>query len=165
MTTAARLEATERGLSGIAKKVLEATPIGEPWPIQKIASELSRLQGSSPRFDVVQGCLSHLREVGLVKEPERLKFQRVHAAPRLSLAKPAQKDEPMPQTQTTATAEPPATIDQLAALAATARRMAVGLNSLADEIEAAAIDFEERLQQAGKDGEKLRQLQALLKGI
>lgn len=166
MATAARLQTAERSINTMARKVLDAVPFNDAWSQQAIAQEMRRQRGTVPGLDVVRGCLEQLRSVGLVKLVEAGMFQRVMARPALTLAAPVAEE---PQVMTT-TATPPAPqkaspTDTLAALAQSARRMAVALNDMADEIEAVALDYEERIQAVSGDVDKLRQLQALLSSL
>ena len=163
-----KLARIESGLNSMAKKVLEAVPIQECWTKSQIGVELRRL-GCGAARDVIDGCLSTLADNGLIKEPERGSFIRVGA--RQPISTPAPK-EPTPVTSSTRTTanEPPATststststsadtLTRLANLGALLRRAA-------DECDAIALEAEARIQAAGKEGENLRKLQALLKEI
>jgi len=157
----AKLSRIESGLTGIAKKVLDAVPISTIWAKEQIFAELRRTNCSAAR-DVVEGCLDSLRGKGLISEPSRGHFVRVFAKPKephqemkivhsLSTAKLAEEPtEPVNQHQ-----------DGLSRIAA----MAKTLRSLADDIETIGLDVEERMQAVEKDTEKLRQLQSLLKSL
>lgn len=171
MTAASRLVSIERGLNGIARKVLEAVPIAEAWTQQQVMAEMKRLHGTAQAFDVVQGSLSHLAEVGLVKHTAGL-YQRVAVKRTLttvqSMAREAfdGADEGGVDIDAAHKNSPPLSpIDKLANLGATAREMSRALARLADEIDAAAIEVDEQVKEAGAGSEKLRQLRELLAGL
>jgi hypothetical protein len=161
---AAKLARLESGLNSMAKKVLAAVPIQTPWSREQIVSELRRAGATVDRA-VVDGCLVTLCERGVVKEPARGTFVRVIAR----LITPA--TEEIPPVSTTAHIITPASSPQ-AAPAAPPRddslsrlaNVAALLRRAADEIEGIALDVEARVQAAGKEGETLRQLKALLTG-
>lgn len=162
--TPQKLAAAESGLNGIARKVLEAVPIQEPWSNKQIAAELSR-HGRNLDMRVVDGCLSHLRDNGLIKACESGAFVRVQAKPKVvridrqaertdetdETHRPARREDAMPTPQ-------PDPLDKMAQLAAAARQ-------LANDIENVALEIEARAQEIQRDTEKLRQLQALLKSL
>lgn len=146
------------GLNGMARKVLDAVPAQSPWTKDQIAVEMRRL-GSGADRQVLEGCLDTLRGRGLVKEPSRGQFVRV-----ISKTTTNQPEEDTLSTPASlpriAIAVPPVEHDPLARLAAASKL----LRQAADEIDAAALDAAEQVQNAAKDTEKFRQLQALLKG-
>lgn len=173
---AAKLTRLEGGLTTVARKVLDAVPIQEPWEKQTIVMELRRT-GVATSVDIIEGCLRSLKDRGLVKEPRNGSFVR----PQLRIAAAANEDElddagdqtPPPTTTTTKatpvrtttlTVSPPATTERANTLTRLAD-LASSLRKTADEVDAIAIDVEERIAVIEKDGEKLRQLQALLKSI
>jgi len=163
---AARLAELENGITAAAKKVLDVVPITEAWAGKQIHLELTR-QGRSVDRSHVDGCLQSLKERGLVREPDVGMWIRVSAKPKpkpnLSSVPPV---NPSIMAQADA-AEKAATdpLDRLAALAQSLRDLSKMANNLANEIEAAALDVDARIQAASADGAKLRQLQALLKGL
>lgn len=169
---AAKLARLESGLNAMAKKVLEAIPIQEPWSKDQITLEMRRT-GSGCAQNVIEGCLATIVDKGLAKEPRRGFFIRV-------TAKTVDADEPidasadgLPANQEIMPAlrrvDPPQPVapedtgkpDTLGRLA----NLAVLLRRAADELEAIAMDVEERVAEVGRDGEKLRRLQMLLKDI
>jgi len=165
-----KLARIESGLNTMARKVLEAVPMQEAWTKAQIAVELRRL-GCGAARDVLEGCLATLTDSGLVKEPQRGSFIRVavRQITPTAPATPTTPEEPAVQTNirpiaAAAANDAPAgtsgadTLTRLANLGALLRRAA-------DECDAIALDVETRVQAAGQDGEKLRQLQALLKSI
>lgn len=159
---AAKLARIESGLNSMAKKVLGAVPIQAPWTKEQIVSELRRAGATVDRA-VVDGCLITLCERGVVKEPARGTFVRVIAR----LITPATEEIQNVLTTTARTAAPaspthatPERDDSLSRLA----NVAALLRRAADEIDGIALDVETRVQAAGKEGETLRQLKALLTG-
>ena len=173
--TPARLQSIERNLTGIARKVLEATPVAESWSVQRIYAELRRL-GHSTEFSTVSGCLTSLREQRLVAELRGGEYQRVAQRPKL-VEPPATVPETQPQQEaatspaiTTAAAKPAVTsesdpLKQVEALAAEARAIATRAGELAARIEDLALEFEQRMEAVAKETKKLRQLQELLRSI
>lgn len=161
---AAKLARIESGLNSMAKKVLGAVPIQTPWSKEQIVSELRRAGATVDRA-VVDGCLINLCERGVVKEPARGTFVRVIAR----LITPATEEiQNVPTATVTARTNAPASQSQAAperddSLSRLANVAAL-LRRAADEIDGIALDVETRVQAAGKEGETLRQLKALLTG-
>lgn len=171
---AAKLTRLEGGLTTVARKVLDAVPIQEPWEKQTIVMELRRT-GVATSVDIIEGCLRSLKDRGLVKEPRsgffvRPKFRPAAAANDDDLddagapTPPPTTTTKAPPVRTTLTVSPPATTEPANTLTRLAD-LASSLRKTADEVDAIAIDVEERIAVIEKDGEKLRQLQALLKSI
>lgn len=151
----------ESGLNSIAKKVLEAVPIQEPWSKDQISMELRRT-GCNASRDVIDSCLGAIADRGLAKEPRPGMFIRVTAKPSLN------QEPQMPPATPAPIAPPPKKSEPAIAASDTLSRLA-SLGSLlrraSEECDAIALDVEERVTAAGQDGEKLRQLQSLLKSI
>lgn len=151
------------GLNGMARKVLDAVPAQSPWTKDQIAVEMRRL-GSGADRQVLEGCLDTLRGRGLIKEPSRGQFVRVISKTTTNQPEEDTLSTQAPPARLPASAAPasppPAHSDPLARLAAASKL----LRQAADEIDAAALDAAEQVQNAAKDTEKFRQLQALLKG-
>jgi hypothetical protein len=174
VTKLARLES---GLNSMAKKVLDVVPLQEPWSKDQIASELRRI-GSSADRTVVEGCLNTLCERGVVKEPTRGYFIRITARQPAPITK---EINPVSTTNASQPASaPPVEAKRLVlafkpehtypggdrvSLACRMESVIDVLRQASDELLAVAIEYEEAVEQAGKDGEKLRQLQALLKSL
>lgn len=160
---ASKLARLESSLNASARKVLDAVPMQEPWSKTQIVAELKR-QGRSATPEVVIGCLGHLTETGLIKEPTRGNFIRVPAR------QPSPTEKELPTVPSTATpialqpvkaaaqAEVPDTLTRLANLGALLRRAA-------DEVDSLALDVEERVRVAGQGDEELRKMKAVLKKI
>jgi hypothetical protein len=169
---AAKMERIEKSVSGIARKVLDAVPVSEPWPASKIIGEMVRMTSSSPDFKIVMGCLSTLADQGLVREPKKGEFQRVKPRPALSAVSTPDglAEEPTEPTEPTKLADdlplaPAEPMDRLASLAGTLRELSAKVTAMAKEVEDVALSVEERIQRIHADTEKLRQLQSLLKSI
>lgn len=161
MTNAARLAEAENTLNAAGKKVLECVPISEPWNITQICAEMARLGRSVDRAHI-DGCLASMRKVGLIREPEPGRWIRVVAKPKL-VAAPVNPSIMAQADAAEKSAMDP--LDRLAGIAQSLRDLSKIATNLANDIEAAALDVESRIEQAGEDGKKLRQLQALLKGL
>lgn len=155
----AKLARLESGLNTMARKVLEAVPMQQPWHKDQIVAEMRRT-GSNAGRDVIEGCLATLTARGLAKEQPRAHFIRAAARPPAppQPADPIMQANPSTPSATSAATPAPDTLGRLANLGVLLRRAA-------EECDAIALEVEERVQAAGEDGDKLRQLQALLKSI
>lgn len=164
----AQLMQAEQGLNGMARKVFAAVPVQEPWTQAQVIAELRRT-GHACDATVVGGCLDTLRGRGLVREPSRGMFVRVRA--RLKPPAPVVEEEiavPAPVTAREAPAIQAAAVaplERLAALASALRLQAQTLLDQADRVEEIALDAQQLVDTERAGGEKLRQLQALLKGM
>lgn len=171
--TPARQQALVRGLTSVARKVFDATPINEPWSASQIDAELRRL-GTPKSIQMVTGCLNGLAKDGLVTEGPLRMFQRVEAREYESpVTLPFLKNFVVPPKEpAVAITLPPkaapvrhvSAIDRLSAFSDQARKMATALTAFADDLDEAALLIDEQVAGASKDTEKLRQLQALLRG-
>jgi hypothetical protein len=150
-----RLMRLENSQTSIARKVLDAVPIQESWPLKLIISEIAR-RGIKPDAHAIEGCLGTIVDDGLVKKNSHGEFQRVSAKPREETnvrTLPNQVKE-VPQ-------EPPViltTSDKLIKLGVDLRAMANVADELALEVETMVANSSEELQ-------KLRQLKDLLRGL
>lgn len=68
MLTPAQHQSKLQSVSAVAKKVLEAVPIAEPWTRAKIRDELRRMTTSAIDGRTVDGCLAALEAAGLVRQ-------------------------------------------------------------------------------------------------
>lgn len=164
---ASKLASAERSISTTARKVLEAVPIAEAWSTGRIVAELKR-RGINMDPSMVDGCLNNLRGHGLVREPLRGSFITVQARPALAaVAAPANVAEAseVATAPEVAADKERSPLDQMAELAQAARDIAAKASLLAEQIEAAALDVEERMQRIASDTTKLKQLQQLLRSI
>lgn len=158
--TPARLNELTRHITQTARKVLNATPIQEPWHSHAISNEMVRA-GVQMSPKTVLGCLSSLKEDGLVKEPRAGWFVRVEASRTPITLITEEPTMPAPKTTITAAAASATTktpFDRLADLALDAR-------SLASKIEDVALEIEQAMQKSTGEAAALHQLKALLKGL
>ena len=158
------------GQTSICKKVYSATPISEGWTTNQIMQELMRL-GISSYHKMVAGCLDSLRRSGLVMESEPGKFSRVPVKAKLPdapLIKPVQvvqQTEEIQMALVTKVTPQSTPIDKLTKLSSRCTAMMSSLKALAEDIDHAALEIEEQFAASAGDTIKLRQLQALLKGL
>lgn len=169
----ARIRALESGLNGSAKRVYAAVPMVEAWTPQQICADLARQQTPIERR-IVDGCLAHLCELGLVRKPNHGQFQRI--APKVAAQRAeaeaeeiTEQEEDMPNSKP---APVPAADDRLGSsgsMAAKIRsfgaRVHAECNALATEVEEHALALEQSVAAATADSARLKQLQALLRGI
>ena len=159
--TATRIRILENQQTGVAKKVYGAVPINEAWPSKSIVAELTR-QGQVRDFSIIEGCLNTLKEVGLIKETAPGHFQRVKPKPI------AEKEaEPMTTTPSKTSTEnkPTEPVDRLAAIGTKLRGLSQMFLELADDIDEAALAFEEKTSGNDEELAKLRQLKNVLKSL
>lgn len=165
----AKTAAKAESLNGVAAKVLAVVPLAEPWTVSGICSELYR-QGSRIDFNIVQGCLRALESSGHVKENPLGMFRRTTVAagdepmhkPTPVTPAPSPKVVAMPLPEKTPEREP---LDTIGAFAQRLRETGRALIMQAEELERLGIEYEQRVESAGEDGAKLRQLQNLLKSL
>lgn len=165
---AAKQARLESGLNTMAKKVLDAVPIKDPWSRDQIIGELRR-GGMTPDRAVIDGCLAHLCDARLVKQSTPGLYIRVLARQTNTTT---QEIDPVPSTTRTITAAQtplqPSTVTPSAALSPgdkfVTRLGDLGalLRRAAEEADAIALDVDAQLQLAAAGGDKLRQLKALL---
>lgn len=164
---AARLAQAERALPAALRKVFECVPIADAWTKAQVNGELHR-RGTNLAPPMVAGMLDKLKEAGLVREPSPGSFVREAAREpvRLAAVPPANQEQaPAAPMTTTKPEDKRHTLDSLAELSARVRSLATTLAHVANDLDDLAIEVEERIDAAGKDGEKLRALQSLLKSI
>lgn len=179
----ARFQALLAGQTGAAKKVYEAVPISEAWATSQIVTELRRLGSTSMEHHIARGCLRALSDGGLILEQPKGQYRRRPVRPAqihpVLASDPVVTNAPIPLTPIDAivmsirptspektAAQKAATasaIDKLTALSGRAIDLGVELQKLARDIDTAALEIEEQVQNAGAAGAKLRQLQALLR--
>lgn len=94
----AKLKAVEQGLTGVAKKVLDALAYAEPRTPHEIGAELRR-SGTAPDSRIISGCLLSLMSSGLVREPRPGYYLRIQVM---------NERAPKPDDHETAEASPPA---------------------------------------------------------
>jgi hypothetical protein len=154
-------------MSSLAKKVWDSVPSESSWPISKIQNDLFR-KGCNQVQNKVASVLDQMTEVGIVKEDGKGHFCRVVIT--------SQKQDKLIQDEKTKGDEMILKTDSLVkpkdlALAKDAnpfnglREISIKLLDLAKDIDAFVSHAEQQMKENSKDTEKLKQLQALLKGI
>ncbi|KPV37875.1 hypothetical protein APR47_05545 [Variovorax paradoxus] len=138
---AAKQARLESGLNTMAKKVLDAVPIKDPWTRDQVMGELRR-GGMTPDRAVIDGCLAHLCDARLVKQSPPGLYIRVLAR---QITTSTQENDPVPSP-----------------IRATTTITAPAQQRAADEVDAIALEVDAQLQAAAAGGDKLRQLKALL---
>jgi hypothetical protein len=169
--TPIKLKALLDGQSNIARKVFEVTPIQEAWEPGKIHAAMREVTRSSADLHIVRGCLRALKDAGLVKEPLTNHYQRVEIKSPI----PTKEVLPTMATDNTKPAPPapltrqPTAQDPLDILAGLATEIAITadefngrLKKLAIAVEEAALQIDQRQEEAGKALEVVKQFQALL---
>ena len=160
---AKKFESTYQGLTSIAKKVFDVCPIAEPWPINKIVSEMAR-QGSNQDHRVVLGAIRDLCGRKLVHEVGTGMYQRIKIEAKpiekkaMTGSAPAPKQKPADVVAIKAQTKKKGPIELLAELASKARQFA-------EEIDNAALEIEQEFQNSEAKSDQLKQLKSLLKGI
>ncbi len=177
-----------RKLTGIATKVLDAVPSSEAKTAKEICSTLY-LQGMRADIHVVEGCLNSLKQDGLIKEPTQGHFIKVHMnkpstvtkkipIPGMDVTPPPNAEVPLVKTPTPepGVKDTLSSANQLAVKLKAVHALLGGLQKtvaevvsivadLEEEVEDFGLQAEERIEKAERDTAKLKQLQALLKGI
>lgn len=139
------------GQTSIAQKVFQFVPVGEAWTPAQIAQAMHRTTSSRIDPHILKGCLATMADAGLIRSHRNAEFQRIQATDK----EPQPMSTPKPPE---AKKEPASAIDLLAGIAKS-------LRNLAGEIETAALAIEEGQAKSAEEVQKLRQLQALLKGL
>lgn len=134
----------------MAQKVYNCVPINEAWSMHKIVTEMARVVGR-PDAQIIHGCLRHLTDVGLVKEPSPSHYQRVAFKEEIHVPEPTPIDAAKKPAERTP-------FERLATLAGT-------LRSVADCLDEIALDIEHSNTEVSEELTKLRQLKTLLKGL
>jgi hypothetical protein len=182
--TPKKFKLTLDGMSAICIKLFDHVPIQEAWTANQITTAMRRQAGTSPDLKTVTGCLNSLKEAGLVKETERGLFRQV--VPRETPAPIGEHIASLPKVPitaspsftgtltTTAIAERPEPLwtpalareaspaQTFGVIADGLRIQAAGLLKKADEMDAAALAFEQQIEDANKRLERFNQLKALL---
>lgn len=165
--TTTRIRILENQQTGVAKKVYGAVPINEAWPSRQIVMELSR-QGQVRDFSIIEGCLNTLKEVGLIREVAPGHFQRVKPKPIAEKEAEPMSTKPLnpviPPNSSTKS-EPAEPVDRLAAIGTKLRGLSQTFLELADDIDEAALAFEEKTSGNDEELAKLRQLKNVLKSL
>lgn len=171
MISQARFNALHSGLTSVARKVYDVVPLAEQWTTKQIVMEMNR-RGMSMDTKIIQGCLESLVHSGLVREPARGEFTR--EAVKALISKPVinkeypEMAEVISNITTTLTKVPavvePSPMERIGALAQRVNQISAMLQSLAEDINDAAVEIQAQMESNEKDVKRLKQLQALLKG-
>ncbi len=176
MMSETRHKALLDGVTVLARKVYAVVPIAESWSRAQIQAELTR-QGLPIRDrHTLEGCLGALERAGLIsKSDDQYRREPVRASKHTVklVAIPLQPEEAeVPATPTPATVPASKTeskadgvVDTLGKLATKARGLSEMLKQWADEVDEAALEIEDEVSRNGDAAVKLKQLQALLKGL
>lgn len=168
-----RFTAIYGGLPTVEKKLYDAVPIQQAQGVAAICRESARLLGGTPLDQTVAlARMNQLIGKGLVKEPQSGKFVRVAVKTKSEKTAAASSGFEPPRLPPKTQPEPgstiksrPAPLDTLAALAQQAEEMKAAMVRFVAGLESAAIEIQEAFEASEKQSEKLRQLQALLKGL
>lgn len=149
-----------QGQPTITRKIFEHVPIQEAWTSPQISQSLARACGSRLDAKTVGRCVRELLNSGLVRAVIAGHYQRVPVSKGSNADSSA--ETPVTETPKEPTTMPqetkPSAIDVLAGIAKSMR-------ALASDIETAALSIEEGSAKSSEELGKLRQLQALLKGL
>lgn len=158
----AKFDKEHRGLSAIAKKVFDATPLAQAWSVMAIGSEMRRIGSCGIESRTTLGCLNTLIDAGLVVEVTKGNFKRVEVrTPEPSKVSPIQQlkeDQPMIANAIEIEKSESTPIDRLSSFA-------MRLRALADDMENTALDLADKAEKNEAETAKMRQLQALLKSL
>lgn len=155
-----------QGQSSIAKKVYEFVPMKTLYSTEEIVGEMRRVTRSNVDPRIMRGCLNSLKDGGLIDEPETGKFKRIEVKEKIEL-----KEIEMPALEVVVTQKQvkqetnKTPLELLSKISSRLGAVQMSIRSIADEIDAAAVEIEDGIQSNEKNVEKLRQLQALLKGL
>jgi hypothetical protein len=168
-------------LNGVAARVLAVMPFTEPVTVSTICSDVYR-NGSRIDHNIVHGCLRALVSSGHVREsppgqfarvtvvtdePEPKKALRVvHSQPEPTMTLPAHVAKGIAESHT-----PPERLTEreplhdIGALAGRLREQGRALIMWAEDLERLGLEFESRVEAAGKGNEQLAQLRKLLQNL
>lgn len=163
----ARQQQMLAGQTALARKVFQVVPIQQHWAALEIHRALQTSRTSSAQFSAVRACLGDLKEQGLIHEPVNGHFQRAAATQK------SRKEQTMPKTATqTVVSIKKADAGALDSLAALSGEVSVLADEFGQRMKAMAARIEEVALSVAAEQEgnaealgKLKQLQALLKGI
>lgn len=154
----------------IAQKIFHVVPMQEAWTASQIATALARTGSTRPEMKILEGCLDTLKDAGIVKEKERGLWQQI--TPREPITLPPEVKSPtiplLPATEaaikfvSTEQAAPESPAESLGDIAERLRMKGQHLIKIADEIDSAALMFEERIETAEAKLTRFNALKALL---
>lgn len=183
--TPQRMEQLLQGQTNITRKVYEFVPIQEAWPASKILYAM-RQQNRVVDTRSLDYCLEALASSGLIRRNAKDQtFQRQPVTParaKKSVPVPAptaagapvhyqEATKELPVTATPAPAPKPSTdaIEVLSIFGRRLRALSESVQTLADDLDAAALQLEEVHQQQLASGQeeltKLRALREMLRGL
>lgn len=154
------------GQTALARKVFEFVPIQQCWTALDIYNALIA-KTSSAQFRPVRACLGQLKDQGLIREPVNGHFQRAAATPKPKREQVMSKES----NQAVVSIKKPeiGALDALAALSGEVISLSdeIGkrMKALSARIEEVALSVETEREGNAEAAGKLKQLQALLKGI
>lgn len=161
-----------QGQSGIAKKVYEATPCGSgvSATVYEVAQAMKKATGAATDIRTLRGCLSSLRESGLIKEVVPGSFRQVdtrdgHVSFGKTLGVEVGKMVQQAVVASKEGGESRDTLDMLGGLSERLRGLAASAGRLADDIDAAALSLGERFNESAAEVVKVRQIATLLKEL
>lgn len=137
------------GMTSQPRDVYESVPIKTSYSIGQIMDDMNR-RGVAQTKTIVENCLTMMIKNGLVKQQKTGFYIREQV--RDADVQPVATEKPINSKSNNSP------IQLLNTLAEKARH-------LAEELEYAAIEIEQEFQNSESKSEKLKQLQALLKGI
>ena len=159
--TPAKLTIAMQGQTGIAKKVFECVPAQESWTEAQVIGALMAMTGSTPDARIVRGCLRDLADSGLIRKTDSSHWQRVRMKTKQEL-----KETVMASEKKVCPIDPIEMLGGLATeVASLARDFDSQLKRIATQIDDAALAIAQDRESSAGAAEKLRQLQALLKGL
>lgn len=165
--TEARLQQLLSGQSSIARKVFVHIPIQECWSAHDIHGAALAANATTVSAHAIRRALCELKDAGIIREPSGGKFQRD------ALTLKPKSEQPMPkvasETVVPIKKADITALDALAGLSAEvvglAGEISVRMKSLSLRIEEVALSVEVERDSNAEALGKLKQLQALLKGI
>lgn len=170
MSSMQRMIQVLRGQTALAQKVFFAIPLTDAWTIHQIRNEVRRQGVAISDNHKLHACLESLRDAGLLKSgPGFQLFRREHAITPADLERTKERVEgpgEQPVAEVVDKPEAPETVfEQLAKIGGRARLIADQLNTLADDIEMAALSVDQRSQQLSAGEQKVKKIQELMREL
>lgn len=150
--TPRKMARLEESLNTTGRKYLAYVPYS-PTKLNVILDRI-RAAGLSTNLEVIEGVIGNCLRMGLIEEPALKTYMRVRA-------RDFESEEPETTTPDLTLVANNTPVDPMTRFS----QIATTLRQVADEIEALAVDMDESVKAAAKDGAQLRELQALLKRI
>lgn len=151
-----RAERILQGQTGLAQKIFRAVPLQEYWTAVRISEEVARVEKTMRQpSHIVRGCLSALKDAGLVRE-DATGFQSLVKPETIKLPKDV---EPMGQIDDKTAPVTPSLVDRLI-------NEGQRLRNMADVLDGLAVEIDDEIQRASnKNGARLKQLQSTLREL